>query len=284
VKLEELWLLLVSRLATAVIEAKRTICLKMRTITGLTCATLLWHSAAAAADWTADQVFTTRMEPKTFTSAGPQPNKVQYLIYLPKGYQTNMAARWPMMLYLHGAGERTDNVFGVTWQGPPKLVRKGHDFPFIIVAPLCPPKQWWSDTKLLHLLEGVQNEYRVDTNRVYLTGMSMGGSGAWSLGLKYPQYFAAIAPICGNSKPDILEKLPLEQAERIKSLPIWVFHGAKDPTVPVAASERMVKALKKLGCSEVNFTRYPNADHDSWTATYDTANIYQWFLKQQRKS
>jgi predicted peptidase len=187
------------------------------------------------------------------------------------------------VLYLHGAGERSDNVFGVTWHGPPKLVRKGHDFPFIIVAPLCPPKQWWGDTKLLHLLDHVETDYRVDTNRVYLTGMSMGGSGTWSLGLTYAKRFAAIAPICGNVRPDFLKKLTPEQTEAITSLHVWAFHGAKDPTIPVAASERMVDALKKMGCKDANLTKYPNADHDSWSVTYDNANLYLWLLKQQRK-
>jgi predicted peptidase len=224
------------------------------------------------------------MEAKKFAFTGSQPGKVEYLLYLPKSYHTSPGRTWPLMIYLHGAGERTTNVFGVTWHGPPKLVREGHDFPFIIVAPLCPPKQWWSDTKLLHLLDHAEEEYRVDTNRVYLTGMSMGGSGTWSLGLAQAKRFAAIAPICGNANPALLKKLGPDQVEAIKSLHIWAYHGAKDPTVPVAASERMVEALKKMGCTNVHFTKYPNADHDSWTATYGTANFYQWLLKCQRKA
>jgi predicted peptidase len=242
------------------------------------CAAGLWHGVATATDWTAADVATTRMEAKIFTSAGTHPINVEYLLYLPKGYQTNSAGRWPLMLYLHGAGERSDNVFGVTWHGPPKLVRQGASFPFIIVAPLCPPKQWWNDTKLLHLLDGVEKEYRVDTNRVYLTGMSMGGSGTWSLGLTQAKRFAAIAPICGNVKPDFLKKLTAEQTEAIQSLPVWAFHGAKDPLIPVAATERMVEALKTMGCTNVAFTKHPHADHDSWTATYNSANLYRWLL------
>ena len=247
------------------------------------CVMALCHSLAAATPWTAADVFTTRMEAKTFTSTGTNPGKVEYLIYLPKAYPTNSAARWPLMLYLHGAGERSDNVFGVTWHGPPKLVRQGHDFPMIIVAPLCPPKQWWNDMKLLRLLDGVEKEYRVNTNRVYLSGMSMGGSGTWSLGLKHAERFAAIAPICGSGNPAFLKKLDSEQTDAIKSLHIWAFHGAKDPTIPVTVSERMIGALKELGCTNVLFTKYPNADHDSWTITYNNASFYHWFLKYQRK-
>jgi predicted peptidase len=118
---------------------------------------------------------------------------------------------------------------------------------------------------------------------VYLTGMSMGGSGTWSLGLTQAKRFAAIAPICGNVKPDFLKKLDPEQTEAIKSLHVWAFHGAKDPTAPVAATELMVGTLKKMGCTNVFFTRYPNADHDSWTVSYKGANFYQWLLKQKRK-
>jgi predicted peptidase len=247
------------------------------------CAAGLWPGVAAATDWTAADVFTPRMEAKTFTSTGPQPIKVEYLLYLPKAYQTNPGGRWPLMLYLHGAGERSSNVFGVTWHGPPKLVRQGHDFPFLIVAPLCPPKQWWGDTKLLRLLDHVEKEYRVDTNRVYLTGMSMGGSGTWSLGLTHAKRFAAIAPICGNVNPAFLKKLSPEQTEAIRSLHVWAFHGAKDPTIPVAASERMTDALKEMGCTNVVFTKYPNADHDSWTVTYNNGAFYQWLNKYQRK-
>jgi predicted peptidase len=247
------------------------------------CAAGLWPGVAPATDWSAADVFTPRMEAKTFTSTGAQMINVEYLLYLPKAYQTNPATRWPLMLYLHGAGERSSNVFGVTWHGPPKLVRQGRDFPFLIVAPLCPPKQWWADTKLRQLLDHVEKQYRVDTNRVYLTGMSMGGSGTWSLGLTDAKRFAAIAPICGNVKPAFLKKLSPEQTEAIKSLPVWAFHGAKDPTIPVAASERMVDALKEMGCTKVVFTKYPNADHDSWTATYNNGAFYQWLMKYQRK-
>jgi predicted peptidase len=256
---------------------------KSNALTFFLCASALGLRPAAANNWTDADVATTRMEAKTFASTGAHPIRLEYLLYLPRSYQTTPTTRWPLMLYLHGAGERSTNVFGVTWHGPPKLVRQGRDFPFIIVAPLCPPKEWWSDTKLLRLLDNVQDEYRVDTNRVYLTGMSMGGSGTWSLGLSHPDRFAAIAPICGSANPASLKKRSSEQIETIKSLPIWVFHGAKDPTVPVAASEKMVAALKEIGSTKVIFTKYPDADHDSWTATYNNGNLYQWLLKHQRK-
>src|SRR4051794_23883195 len=148
------------------------------------------------------QLETSRMEAKTFVVAGAPTNKLRYLLYLPKAYQTSPGTVWPLMLFLHGAGERGSNVFSVSWNGPPKLVREGHDLPFILVSPQCPEKQWWYeyDKTLIKLLDDIETQYRVDTNRVYLTGLSMGGSGTWSVGLKHPDRFAALAPICGAAK------------------------------------------------------------------------------------
>jgi predicted peptidase len=116
-------------------------------------------------------------------------------------------------------------------------------------------------------------DYRVDPDRIYLTGLSMGGSGTWTLAGEYPEYFAAIVPICGSGDP--------QDAKRLKELPIWVFHGAKDEAVPLSRSEEMVKALKEEG-AEVKFTIYPEAGHDSWTETYNNPELYQWLLKHKR--
>ena len=110
---------------------------------------------------------------------------------------------------------------------------------------------------------------------MYLTGLSMGGFGTWTLAAAYPRRFAAIAPICGGGSP--------KDAPKLKSLPIWVFHGAQDKTVPLARSEDMVKALKGAGAGEVKFTVYPDAGHDSWTATYDNPELYSWLLAHQLK-
>jgi predicted peptidase len=111
----------------------------------------------------------------------------------------------------------------------------------------------------------------------------MGGSGTWSLGLTYPERFAALAPICGGANTQLLKKASAKNVEAIKSLSIWVFHGVKDPTVPIAHSERMVAALKEMGCLDVKFTKYPNADHDSWTVTYNNPTLYHWLLAHRRK-
>jgi predicted peptidase len=157
--------------------------------------------------------------------------------------------------------------------GPPKLIAQGKSLPFIVVSPQCPRRSSWSSPEqvavLKALLDEITEKYRVDESRVYLTGLSMGGYGTWALASTYPERFAAIAPICGGGQP--------RMARRLRGVPIWVFHGAKDGTVPLARSEEMVEAVKKAGGS-VEFTVYPEAKHDSWTVTYDNPKLYDWLL------
>lgn len=210
-------------------------------------------------------------------------NTVQanYLLYLPKEY-ADATNRWPLMFFLHGAGERGGNLSKVSVHGPPKLVKQRKEFPFIIVSPQCPADEVWDDTTLLALLDLVCARYRVDTNRIYLTGLSMGGYGTWSLGLRHPERFAAIAPICGGG-----DVLPILLASRrnskaLRSLGVWAFHGAKDPVVPVSESERMIAALRKAGVKDVQLTVYPEAEHDSWTETYEDPKLFEWFLAHRR--
>jgi len=220
---------------------------------------------------------------KSLTTQITKPVSTDYLLYLPKGYDANSGKSWPLMLFLHGAGERGTDIWKVTTHGPPKLVKQGREFPFLIVSPQCPAGRQWDNDVLLALLDDVEKHYKVDTSRVYLTGLSMGGYGTWSLGLKYPERFAAIVPICGGGDPLAFRLADPKKAESLKSLGIWAFHGAKDPTVPVAESQRMVEALKTFGCKEVELTIYPEAQHDSWTVTYDNPKVFEWLLAHQRK-
>ena len=241
------------------------------------CALTIAGSATLAEDMKDPQQIKTlkRRVTKTVTT--------QYLIYLPKDYEAQSKKRWPLMLFLHGAGERGTNIAKVAVHGPPKLVKQGRDFPFIIVSPQCPNGERWDNDVLLALLDEVGEKYRVDESRVYLTGLSMGGYGAWSLGLTHPERFAAIAPICGGGDPIVLLLADPKKVAATKSLGVWAFHGAKDPVVPPAESERMVEALKKSGCKEVELTVYPEAQHDSWTETYNNPKLYEWFLAHRRK-
>jgi predicted peptidase len=174
-------------------------------------------------------------------------------------------------------------VWQVARHGPPKIVRNKPDFPFIVVSPQCPAGLRWDNDTVLALLDHVIEKYRVDRTRVYLTGLSMGGYGTWSLGLEHPERFAAIVPICGGGDPLKLLLADRSALARIKKLPVWVFHGAKDTVVTIEESQRMVDALKKAGCAEVEFTVYPDAQHDSWTETYNNPKLYEWLLAHQKK-
>jgi hypothetical protein len=197
-----------------------------------------------------------------------------YLLFLPQDYKNDSQKKWPMIMFLHGSGERGTVLDSVKKHGPPKIVEQRKDFPFIVVSPQCPPNEGWSVVTLNKLLDEVIAQNRVDTERIYLTGLSMGGFGTWEYAMAYPNRFAAIAPICGGGAP--------EKAWALRNMPIWVFHGAKDQTVPVKLSEDMVSALKKVG-NDVKFTVYPEAGHDSWTDTYNNPELYAWFLKQKKK-
>jgi predicted peptidase len=201
-------------------------------------------------------------------------------VFLPKGYQSKASKRWPLIFFLHGAGERGTNLSKVAVHGPPKIAPQRPDFPFVVISPQCPDGQVWSTDILLRLLDHVSRKYAVDTNRIYLTGLSMGGYGTWDLGLEYPHRFAAIAPICGGGRPIVV--FLASKPEALDSLGVWAFHGAKDLVVPLSESERMVNLLKNRGMKDVKLTVYPEAGHDSWTATYDNPELYRWFLEHQR--
>lgn len=205
-----------------------------------------------------------------------------YLLFLPKDYKANGSQRWPLILFLHGAGERGTNVSRVAAHGPPKIVKNKPDYPFIVVSPQCPSRETWSNDMLLALLDEVTAKLAVDEKRIYLTGLSMGGYGTWSLGLANPDRFAAIAPICGGGDSLAVLLSDPRKVQALKKLPVWAFHGAKDETVKLVESERMVDALKKLG-NDAKLTVYPGAGHDSWTETYGNQELYDWFLQHKMK-
>lgn len=204
-----------------------------------------------------------------------------YLLYLPQDYDQKKSKRWPLILFLHGAGERGTNVWQVAVHGPPKIVKTKPDFQFIVVSPQCPNGQSWNDDTVLALLDEISAKYKVDKSRVYLTGLSMGGFGSWSLATSHPERFAAVAPICGGGDPIRILLADKKRIELLKSLPIWAFHGAKDNVVKLERSEQMVNAFKKIG-NDAKLTVYPEAGHDSWTEAYNNPELYEWFLQHTR--
>ncbi|MFT5324504.1 MAG: putative peptidase [Planctomycetaceae bacterium] len=194
-----------------------------------------------------------------------------YLLSLPDGYEKQDA--WPLLIFLHGSGERGSDIELVKKHGPPKLVDAGRKFPFIVVSPQCPKNQHWQASVLDGLLDGLQSKLKVDPKKIYLTGLSMGGQGTYSWAALSKERFAAIVPICGSGDRT--------WGPRLAGLPTWIFHGVKDTAVPFEKSEQMVKALKNAGF-DPKFTIYPEAGHDSWTETYDNPKLYKWLLQQSR--
>src|SRR5438046_3151167 len=166
--------------------------------------------------------------------------KLNYLLFLPDGYEAKGKKRWPLIFFLHGIGERGSDPWKVKVHGPPKVAEKMSNFPFVVVSPQCPDGQWWSSETLIALLDDVSDRYKIDTNRIYLTGLSMGGFGAWSLALEYPERFAAAVPICGGGNPRYPNCYDATRKAALKALPFWVFHGDKDTAVTIDESERMV--------------------------------------------
>lgn len=204
------------------------------------------------------------------------PVKLDYLLYLPADYKPDGDKKWPVIMFLHGSGERGTDIEKVKVHGPPKLLANNTDLAiknFIVISPQCPPDQRsWDAQAVMSLLDEVTSKHNVDKDRIYLTGLSMGGYGTWEILSRYGDRFAAAAPICGGGNPSA--------ARRMRSVPLWVFHGEKDPVVPISQSEDMVEALKKAG-AEPKFTRYPEAQHDSWTMTYNNPELYAWFLEHK---
>jgi len=199
--------------------------------------------------------------------------QMEYLIALPQDYDKQ--EKFPLLLFLHGSGERGNDLEKVKVHGPPKLISAGKKFPFIVASPQCKEDKWWEPIELVALLDELVSTYKVDTDRIYVTGLSMGGFGAWRLAAYAPDRLAAIAPICGGGEP--------YWGKIMAGLPVWAFHGAKDDGVPVERSQAMVDAIKKAG-GNPKLTIYPDADHDSWTRTYDNPELYEWLVAQKRTS
>lgn len=224
-------------------------------------------ASIAAADEKADPQVEKKFEKEVTVKV-----TLNYLLYLPKGYEKDKKA-WPVLLFLHGAGERGNDLKVVKKHGPPKLIAGGKDLPFIVVSPQA-NRFGWRPEALNALLDEVEKTHRVDPDRIYVTGLSMGGMGTWALAASRPDRFAAIVPICGGGDP--------AEAAKIKHLPIRIFQGAKDPAVKLDTAKRMHKALSDAGAKDVELKVYPDLAHDCWTVTYDDPKLYEWLLKQKR--
>lgn len=193
-----------------------------------------------------------------------------YLLFLPARYEEEAGA-WPLMVFLHGAGERGANLKLVKKYGPPMIVENAPDFPFVLVSPQCPAGQHWDPRRLMALVDDVVARYRINRRCIVLTGASLGAFGAWATAAAYPGRFAALVPVCGWGNPS--------WAPRLCDVPVWVFHGEEDRVVPISGSLEMLDALLSTG-GDARFTSFPGIGHDAWTETYASAELYAWLLER----
>lgn len=215
----------------------------------------------------------------------------KYQVFVPNNWSSRQ--KWPVILFLHGAGERGDDGLIQTEVGIGTAIRRSRErFPAIVVMPQCRKGIWWTDPAMsdaaMAALAAATKEFRGDSGRTYLTGLSMGGYGTWYLAGKYPGKFAAIVPICGgilepdasrSHSPDDLAAYA-EAAKKIGGkTPVWIFHGGVDPIVPAEESRRMNDAMKALG-GEVHYTEYPGVGHDSWVKAYAEPELMNWLLSK----
>lgn len=208
----------------------------------------------------------------------------KYVLFVPHNYDKNKPT--PTLLFLHGAGETKGQKGGkmpVEVGIGPAIKKREKTFPFLTIIPQAPKFGWNEGTdggKLaLAILDSVVKEYAVDPKKTYLTGLSMGGFGTWSLAAAHPEKWAAIAPICGG----VFNSKDVEAtAKKVKDIPIWCFHGDKDTAVKVEKSRELIEALKKLG-AKPEYTEYPGVAHNSWDNAYGTDKLYEWLLSHSKK-
>lgn len=196
-----------------------------------------------------------------------------YLMFIPK-LRVQRANGLPLLIFLHGSGERGADIEKVKVHGPPKLVQVRPDFPFVTVSPLLEAEGDWDVGKLDAMLAQVRRKVHVDPARIYLTGLSRGGHATWRWAAERPELFAAIAPIAGRGD--------VTQACGLKDMPVWAFHGDKDNVVAPEGSSIMVDAINACGGS-ARLTMYSNVGHDSWTRAYDDPALYAWLLAQRKR-
>lgn len=200
---------------------------------------------------------------------------LEYCLYFPEGYDPEGTSRFPLLLFLHGGGESGENP-GNPHAWLPQMLTDGTRLPFLVLAPHnAHSRKWWDVRAVMQLLDTVVANNKVDRDRVYLAGISRGGGAAWELAVNYPGKFAALAVVSGMA--------PVAYASWIeKAMPIWVFHGKKDPYVPFSGSEAMVEKLREMGHT-VKFTTYPRSGHDIQGKAFREEGLYDWLLHQKRK-
>jgi predicted peptidase len=221
----------------------------------------------------------------------------QYRVFVPVDWSKKK--KWPVLLFLHGAGERGSDNEAQTRVGiGPAIQRQRETLPFVVVLPQCPKDRWWTEPEMrtlaLKALEETTKEFKGDSKRTYLTGLSMGGYGSWLIAADNPKKFAAIGVICGGIRPPAGLNLPEAAkppdtnsdpyravAAKLGKTHLWIFHGGADPVVPVSESRKMVEVLKAKGV-DVRYTEYEGVGHNSWDKAYAEAELFPWFLSHHK--
>lgn len=217
-----------------------------------------------------------------------------YVVYVPRNYDPSRA--WPVILFLHGAGERGNDGLRATAIGLGNALRFGPErVPAIVVFPQVPLEQRWLGEPAdvaMRALDRTLAEFHTDPKRVYLTGLSMGGYGTWHLGLAHRDRFAALAVVCGGIttyEQTSVRRSPLTMnagdpfafvANALKAKPIWIFHGADDPIIPASESRRMYDALRHANATDVHYTEFPNVGHNAWDPAYGTEELWTWLFRK----
>lgn len=231
-----------------------------------------------------------KFEARTYTDAAG--TKLLYRLLKPKNYDAKKS--YPLVLFLHGAGERGNDNFAQLKHGMENFANDAamEKHPCFVIAPQCPAGAKWVDVDwgaakhdmpekpasamrlTMEVLGNLSKEFSIDQNRLYITGLSMGGYGTWDTIQRQPNMFAAAIPICGGGDPKF--------ARQIANVPIWAFHGDKDTAVKVERSRDMINAIKEAG-GAAKYTEYPGVGHNSWTATYKNQDVHDWLFAQKKK-
>ena len=212
------------------------------------------------------------MENKVYKFDNKRIEKFNYNVFFPENFCEGM----PMIVALHGAGERGDDHSKINIHGPARYASEGRRIDAVVVAPQCPAGFTWNmlTVELKELIDFVAGEYKVDPDRISLTGLSMGGFGTWEMGINYPGFFSALAPVCGGGMS--------WRVREIGNTPVWTFHGDKDDVVPISGTVAMVDRLRAAG-GNVKFTLFNGVKHNSWAPAYEDTTVIEWLISQNRK-
>lgn len=206
--------------------------------------------------------------------------RLPYLAIVPANFKTQ--SRWPLILFLHGSDQRGTDLNLLKLNGPVKYALNNPGFPFVVVAPQLAPGKVWDGDLVSRFAQQLISRFHVDATRIYLTGLSTGGYGAWDAAMAHPERWAAVVPVAGGGSTLIPKHAEGEQLNALRSLGVWAYHGGSDSIVDPAESQRMVAELQRIGAGDVHVTVFPGAPHDVWNQVYDDPSLYTWLLQHHR--